>query len=100
VTPVDSGEAAFLEALRTTVTSARAALEACAEGTEDRWRFAVDVGLDGTITRATSKDAHTPPSAPCAAKALGGLAVARPRTRPIQAEVTIYLKPSFKVAAF
>lgn len=91
----------FLQALRRSVSGARSSLEACATRGEDRLRFAVEVGLDGKIVKARPKDQRASPSSSrCAEQVLVGLGVDKARPKPLQAEVTIYLRPSFRVTAF
>jgi hypothetical protein len=90
----------FLAELRKSVGGAQSKLQACAAPSDDRWRFVVEVGLDGRITSARPVDRQAQPSTGCASNVLVGLATEKPRVKPVEAEVTVYLRPSFKVAAF
>lgn len=91
----------LLRALRRSVNAVRGALEDCATPTDDRLRFTVEVGLDGRIASARARDRRAAAaSASCVERVLLGIVTERPRTKPVQAEVTIYLRPSFRVTVF
>jgi len=98
--PPPPSDKARLDALRAAIVSREAELQKCATADDDRWRFTVEASGDGALFGVTPRDKSRLPSTLCAGRALMSLRFAAKSPRPFTSEVTIYVKPSFRVTVF
>lgn len=97
--PADDGSA-VLKSLQAAIAKREADLVACAGEADDRFRFEVELGLDGRVAKVTPRDRRHATAVQCLTSVLDGLAAKKPRARAVTAEVTLYLRPHFRVTVF
>lgn len=98
--PPVSADQARIDALRRAIETKRADLLACAHEGDDRWRFAGEATGAGALSSVRARDKARVPSTLCAASVLTNVPFANKSGRAFTSEITIYLRPSFRVTVF